>query len=792
MCNYRCSVCFSHLVTAGHDIGQTWFILISMNAHINSPDGKTQGKLRIYFAAVNGVGKTYAMLNAARQQLATGRKLLIHLSASQPADVLALLAELQSNAEPGLLHVSSGEFELAAALGMQPGLLLIDELAHANAIRGRGENSARWQDVNDMLMAGVDVYTTANLQDLEGLHSAVSAITGVAVTQTLPDSVFDNADEVILLDIPVDELIARFQNGQLRRSGDEMAEPLYRKGHLLALRNLAIRRNADRIKGEGQVTRVQARKRGNTDKTARQKVEYFMPVARAMARQPYWRAAGISSLAVLVVWPWQAYIEPANMALILLFFVIAVAMRLGRGPALLSSVLMALCFDYFFVEPRYSFWISDGQYVLTMLLVLIVGAMAAKLIADVNTQTRVAEYRAVRASAINEFARALSAALQTEQIAEICRNFIEDAFHARTSLLLPDDQGHLQYPAMFGPDYDNALNMSALDMLQAQTVFDQAAPADIGISEGHAASGNSLLYLPLIAPMRTRGVLIVQTDDSSWTRIAEQRKYLDTFATLVAIALERVHYVEVAQDALVSMESERLRNSLLSALSHDLRTPLTSLVGLSETLSLTRPALSAQQHELAVALRDEAMRMNKLVNNLLDMARIESGQVRLNLQWQAISELIGSAVRACQFSLNRHQLEVCIDDAIPLVRYDALLLERVLCNLLENAGKYTPPGSLITITADSRDALLLVSVSDNGPGLPVGKEEAIFEKFARGERESSQPGMGLGLSICRAVIEAHGGKILARQASEGGACFEFQLPLGSPQDMDALDEMEVE
>lgn len=761
-----------------------------MNANTHPATPEAQGKLRIYFGAVNGVGKTYAMLNAARQQLTLGRKVLIHLAASQPADVITLQAELQSLAAPDSMLLCHGEFDLAAALDFKPELLLIDELAHSNVAGDSHvmQNATRWQDVRDMLAAGTDVYTTVNVQDLEGLHGAVIAITKVAqtLTQTIPDSVFDNADEVILLDVPVDELIARFEHGKLRRTGVDVTGPLYRKGHLMALRNLAIRRNADRIKGEGQVSKPEpvARKRQGVSR-----VEYFMPAARTLTRQPYLRAAAISLLTVLVVWPWQSYIEPANTALILLFFVMAVAMRMGRGPAVLASVLMTLCFDFFFVEPRFSFWINDWQYALTMGLILLLGGMAAKLISDVSAQSRVAEYRALRASAINDFARALSAALQTEQISDICRNFIEDAFQARASLLLPDADGRLQYPAEFGPEYGNALNMSALDMQLAQNAFDHAELTGPGTDHEAAAS---ILYLPLVAPMRTRGVLVVQASDGKWMQITEQRKHLDTFATLVAIALERVHYVEVAQDALVTMESERLRNSLLSALSHDLRTPLTSLVGLSETLTLTKPDLSSQQHELALALRDEALRMNRLVNNLLDMARMESGQVRLNLQWQAIQEVVGSAVRACKFSLSRHQLQVCMGNAIPLVQYDALLLERVLCNLLENAGKYTPPGSMITIAAGCSDDMLVVSISDNGPGLPAGKEEAIFEKFTRGERESAQPGMGLGLSICRAVIAAHGGKIRARPASQGGACFEFRLPLGDLQDIGALDEMEME
>jgi two-component system sensor histidine kinase KdpD len=250
--------------------------------------------------------------------------------------------------------------------------------------------------------------------------------------------------------------------------------------------------------------------------------------------------------------------------------------------------------------------------------------------------------------------------------------------------------------------------------------------------------------------------------------------------------LERVHYIEVAQNALVNMESERLRNSLLAALSHDLRTPLTSLVGLSESLAGSRPALGAAQLDLAGALHDEALRMSALVSNLLDMARIQSGEVKFNLQWQPLEEVVGSALRASASQLKQHGVSTRLPAELPLLRYDAVLIERVLCNLLENAAKYTPPGSRIEIAAALHGQSMQVMVCDDGPGLPHGREEAIFEKFTRGERESAKPGVGLGLAICRAIIEAHGGAIkgLAPTASPlGGAAFVFTLPLGMPPAM---------
>ena len=244
-----------------------------------------------------------------------------------------------------------------------------------------------------------------------------------------------------------------------------------------------------------------------------------------------------------------------------------------------------------------------------------------------------------------------------------------------------------------------------------------------------------------------------------------------------------MHYVEVAQAALVNMASERLRNSLLAALSHDLRTPLTALVGLSESL-LRGEALPEAPRALAQSLHDEAVRMGTLVANLLDMARIESGEVRFNLEWQALEEVVGSALRACGAVLRNHSVAVRLPSDLPLVKFDAVLIERVLCNLAENAAKYTPGGSRIEIAASRRGAWIDVMVYDDGPGLRPGSEEAIFEKFTRGERESALPGVGLGLAICRAIVEAHGGTIRACDSPLGGAGFVFSLPAGTPPAFD--------
>ncbi|MYM72311.1 DUF4118 domain-containing protein, partial [Duganella sp. FT134W] len=515
----------------------------------------------------------------------------------------------------------------------------------------------------------------------------------------------------------------------------------------------------------------------------------------------YGVAAAASVTTALLTTPLLAWLDLANIAMLFLLVVVLVAVRFGRGPSVLATCVSVACFDFFFVPPRFTMAVSDFQYLITFVVMLAVGLITGHLTADLRFQARVAAQRERRARALYEFARELSGALQTDQIYDTTRRVIQQAFRARATLLLPDDAGRLQLPPPelanpaaeasvdgavvgtgpgTGPGGQHGVHLAALDTGIAQWAYDRAEPAGLGTD---TLPASRIFYLPLVAPMRTRGVLAIEPQQRRWMLIPEQRQQLDTFAALAAIALERVHYIEVAQGALVSMETERLRNSLLAALSHDLRTPLTSLVGLSEALTGSRPALSDAQQDTARALHDEALRMSTMVANLLDMARIQSGEVQFNLQWQPLEEVVGSALRAAGSALKGHQLSTKLAPGLPLLRYDAVLIERVLVNLLENAAKYTPPGAHIEIAAALHGAWLNVTVHDDGPGLPAGREEALFEKFTRGERESAKPGVGLGLAICRAIVEAHGGTIRAGRGPLGGAAFTFTLPLGTPPAM---------
>jgi two-component system sensor histidine kinase KdpD len=874
----------------------------------------TRGKLRIYFGASAGVGKTFGMLLAARMLHAEGQQPLVGVVETHGrSETEALLEGLDVLPRKTVDYRGKAikEFDLDAALERHPPLILMDELAHSNAFGSR--HPKRWQDVEELLDAGIDVFTTVNVQHLESLNDVVGGITGIRVGETVPDTVFDSADEVVLVDIPADELLARLKSGKVyqEQQAERASKNFFRKGNLIALRELALRRTADRIEDDVRAYRVEQSidtiwKTGaallacvgprldcehvvrSTARLAsqlgtswhaiyvetpalqrlpaaqREQILNTLKLAQdlgamtavlsasdiAKASVDYARSHNLSKIAVgrgHPTWPWRtphikeiaryapdidiiqiglaanesapakrtsddmekgaadararrrlrsygaaaaasvatallatpllAYLDLANIAMLFLLVVVLVAVRFGRGPSVLATCVSVACFDFFFVPPRFTFAISDFQYLVTFGVMLAVGLITGNLTANLRFQARVASHREARAQALYEFARDLSSALQTEQIFETTRAVIQRAFNAGAVLLLPDEEGRLHVPPLNLADAGAAPRLSVLDTGIAQWAFDHAECAGLGTD---TLPASRVFYLPLVAPMRTRGILAIEPEQRRWLLIPEQRQQLETFAALAAIALERVHYIEVAQNALVSMESERLRNSLLAALSHDLRTPLTSLVGLSESLAISRPELAADQLDLAHALHDEALRMSALVTNLLDMARIQSGEVKFNLQWQALEEVVGSALRASGAVLKRHVVGTELASGLPLVRVDAVLLERVLCNLLENAAKYTPAGSKIVIAARQRGDWLDVTVYDNGPGLPPGREEAIFEKFTRGERESAKPGIGLGLAICRAIVEAHGGTIKACASPAGGAAFVFSLPLDTP------------
>jgi two-component system sensor histidine kinase KdpD len=868
-----------------------------------------RGSLKIFFGASAGVGKTYAMLAAARAAREQGTPVTIGVVETHGRpDTEALARDLPRLPLKAMPYRGQqlSEFDIDAALAFgaqhESALVLLDELAHSNVAGSR--HPKRWQDAEELLAAGIDVWSTMNVQHLESLNDIVSGITGIRVWETVPDRFFDEADEVVVVDLPPDELLERLKAGKvyLPRADDNRAERaaanFFRKGNLLALRELALRRTADRVDDQ-----MRAWRRGGADRpvwpnreallvgvgpgahgdkvvrsTARMAAQLEVPwhavhvekparpmtesaqrtlqlaeslgattatlsatdpatalvryarehnlarlvLGRRARRWPRqrsvadriadraqdldlvqvglpaateaagaarhtgeriersWRgylwATAVCGITALLATPLTDVIELSNIVMLFLLAVVGVALVHGRGPAVLAAFLGVALFDFFFVPPRFNFAVSDVEYVITFGVMLVVALVVGQLTAGLKLQAEAATQREHRVRSLYDMSRDLSAALLNTQVAEIGARFLTGEFGARSTLMVADDFNRLQ--AIEG-------GSAPVDTAVAQWAYDQGEEAGRGTD---TLPASTCLVLPLKAPMRVRGVLVIEPSGPRPWGI-EQRRLLQTCASLLAISLERIHYIEVAQSSTVQIESERLRNSLLSAISHDLRTPLASLVGLAEALELTPPALSEAQREVAGAMRQSAQRMNALVNNLLDMARLQAGAVQLNRAWQPLEEVVGSAISACGRSLAGRPISVDLPDDLPWLHLDTVLMERVLVNLLENAVKYTPAGSAIGISARARDDKVAIQIDDHGPGLPKGREERVFEKFERGQRESATPGVGLGLAICRAIVEAHGGTIEGHNRVQGdaggavsGARFVITLPRGNPPD----------
>lgn len=893
-----------------------------------------RGKLKIFFGGCAGVGKTFAMLAGAQQLHKQGIDVLVGVIETHGRlDTEALLQDLPLLPRKTIQYRGRtlSEFDLDTALTRKPALILMDELAHSNVEGSR--HPKRWQDVEELLAAGVDVYSTLNVQHLESLNDVVGQITGVRVAETLPDKVFDLADEVTLVDLSPEELLRRLQDGKvyIPQQAEQAKKNFFRKGNLIALREMALRRTADRVDaqmreyradqsiqpiwqaherilvgigskaGAEQLVRAAARLAASlkadwlavfvetpelqklTD-VARDAILKTMRLAQDLGAETatlsgteisqvllgYARSRNVSKLVVgkpsrslifrllkpsvtdllardatdidihIVVrqeqekteikpnagirnafglnqvqesktkkrgyiWAITAIIvasilsslllpsfELPNLIMLYLLAVVVISAKFGRGPGVFASILSVSVFDFFFVPPRFSFSIADTQYLLTFAIMFFVSLVISNLTSGLRYQAVIANYRERRSRALYDLGKQLASALTSSHIVEISTQHLAGIFQSKIAIVLPgsDDKLHEQPDNLANHQTQESLvEPVKVDAGIAQWVYDHQEEAGLGTN---TLPASAQLYLPLKAPMRTRGVLAVEPTRLSQIFLPEQRQLLDTFAAQIGLALERVHYVEVARDALISMESERLRNSLLSAVSHDLRTPLTSILGISSILKAqaesTNSSCDKNQKSMINALHEQTFRMQLLVTNLLDMARLQSGKVQMNSQWQMLEEVVGTALHAMAPPLVKHQVRVNIPADLPLLKFDAMMIERVICNLLDNACKYTSENSMIVIAAKNHGTDVWVSVADNGPGLPHGSDLQVFDKFTRGEKESSKPGVGLGLSICQAIIQAHGGNIWIEENMPHGAIFLFSLPIGKQPAMPELEE----
>jgi two-component system sensor histidine kinase KdpD len=878
---------------------------------------QARGRLKVFFGAAPGVGKTYAMLEAGRKQAKEGMDVWVgYVEPHSRPETQALVLGLDVLPRLELHHrgIRLLEFDLNAALTQHPQLILVDELAHTNA---PGLTYAkRWQDVMRLLDAGIDVYATLNVQHLESLNDVVAQITGVAVRETVPDSVFDEADEVELVDLAPDDLLERLREGKVyvAREAERAMANFFAKGNLIALRELALRRTAERVGAQMDVYRTEhavvptwpARERilvcvgpspfaprlvratcrmaaslkapwvavhvetpadarmsdadrerlaeatrlaeqlgGDTatvsgHDVADEMIHYarshnVTKIVVGKPKHPRWRelfrrplvydltrkcgdidvyvisgdpqpgaAAGALSApprrsrldylwALLVVGICTAlgvvlsrYLAPTNLAMIYLAGVVAVALRFGRGPSILASIVGVAAFDLFFVPPQGTFAVADTQYVLTFTVLLLTGLVISTLVARVGFQAESARARERRTAAFYALSRELAGTQGRDQIARIALRHVRAASDVRAAVLLP---GENQCLVPLGADV-GGFQPSSHDEAVARWVFEHGQMAGRGTSTLPGAEG---VYLPLAASLGTVGVLGVVPAEPQRVMDPEHLHLLQTFAGLIALAVERANLAAEAERIRVEMETERLRSSLLSTVSHDLRTPLSVITGASSTLLDSGQTLDPTvRRELAESILEESERLARLVGNLLDMTRLQAGALEARRQWQPVEEVIGAALGRLSRPLEDRQVATHVAPDLPFIPLDDLLIQQVLVNLLENAIRHTPPGSPIDVTAMADAESVVVEVADRGPGLPQGDTDRLFAKFFRAGDTAGRPGTGLGLAICRGIVELHGGTIQASNRPGGGAVFRFSLPRGGNPPAPPLEEPQPE
>jgi two-component system sensor histidine kinase KdpD len=740
-----------------------------------------------------------------------------------------------------------------------------------------------------------------NVQHVESLNDVVAKITGVIVRETVPDSIFEHTDEVELIDLPPDDLLHRLRDGKIYipDQAREAVEHFFRKGNLIALRELALRVTAQHVDAEmrhymrdhaihrtwpvrerllvcigpspSSIRLVRAAKRmaeglgaewivayvetpaqTRLTQDARDRVAQTMRLAEqlgaethsltgarmsdeilAFARarnvskivvgkpeRPRWKRIAMGSIVDTLVEgsgeidvyvisgdrddsrpvpprPWQRQTEwapygaaaaavaistaiawamfPAfaisNLIMVYLLGVIIVATRYGRGPSLVASLLSVAAFDFFFVPPYFTFAVSDTQYLVTFAVMLMVALVISSLAVRIRAQAESARERERRMAALYAMSRELAGTRGARELREVAVRHIAEVFRTQVVVLLPQPDGRLT-PA---PGDAAQFPMDASELAVGQWVHEHGQVAGQSTDTLPGASG---LYLPLTGSRGTVGVLGLRPRDPRPLQAPEQLHQLEAFASQTALAIERARLAEDAERAHVRAETERLRNLLLSSVSHDLRTPLASITGAASTLLENDERLDAgTRRDLLETLHEEADRLNRLVQNLLEMTRLESGAMQLHTEWHSVEELVGAALGRFGKALARRPVTTRVPPELPLVPMDDVLIEQVLINLLDNALKYTPAESPIEVSAEDGGGAVLIEVADRGPGLPPGEERRIFEKFHRTEAAPTVRGAGLGLAICRGIVQAHGGRIWAENRPGGGVTVRFTLPV---------------
>jgi two-component system sensor histidine kinase KdpD len=859
-----------------------------------------RGKLRIFFGYAAGVGKTYSMLAAAQTERAAGADIVVgYVEPHGRPETEGLLKGLECLPALSVTYRGAAlhEFDLDAALARKPTIVLVDELAHTNAIGVR--HPKRWQDVEELLAAGINVWTTLNVQHIESLNDVIAHITGVAVKETLPDTVLEQAAEIELIDITPDKLMKRLAAGKvyIPAQAERALKNFFQKSNLVALRELSLRQAASRVQRDVEVARqdrsavapwltserllvcvgpspnnariIRATKRlasslgaewlavavdtgvdGRHSAVVKELTtqnlrlaeqlgaetqtlvggnvaEVLLEFARSRnvskivagkTAQPRWRqwfvdtvvdqllnksgdidvyiVSGEGDQQVPIRYPaspaasrWTDYLKAAlavgicgllgygaraagladaNIVMIFLAGVAFVAAQMGRGPSVAAAIGSVLVFDYFFVPPRLTFAVSDTQYIITFAVMLGIGLLISELTSRLQAQLRASQQQEKRTAQLFRMTRQLSELAGSDFLVRTAGRQLEEIFDGEVVLFLREPSGELSL--RFGER--SAVIELPVNEVVAKWVATNGKTAG---ARTDTLPNATALFVPLAGSQQIVGALGVAPKDPNRLLDPEQVRLLETCGSLIALSIERDQSVLDAHEAQLQVQAEQLRNSLLNSVSHDLRTPLATIAG---TASSLLEQASIDDRESLQTVVEESRRLARLVENLLDMARLDSGSIVLNRQWHVLEEIVGVALNTMKRELKDRDIRITIPADFPLLKIDGFLIEQLLVNLLENASRYTPPGSELEITAVAKDRRAEIHVADSGPGLPPGSEEKVFDKFFRGSTVApdGRRGVGLGLAICQAIVQAHGGTITAANRPAGGAEFIVSFP----------------
>jgi len=887
----------------------------SPDALLESAARESRGRLKVFLGAAPGVGKTYEMLMAGRARRADGADVVVGVvethgrpETQSLLDGFEIVPRLKLGYKGRLLD----EMDLDAVIARRPELVLVDELAHSNVDGSR--HPKRYLDVEELLSRGIDVYTTLNIQHVESLNDVVARITRIRVRETVPDSIIDRADDIEIIDLTPDDLIKRLHEGKvyLPKTATRATQNYFSPGNLTALRELALRRTAQRVDDQlvshmqahaiagpweagdrvlvcvdeqprsaalvryarRQADRLRAPWAAINVETARSvalteadkdrladhlrlaqqlggeavtipgqdvardilryakannfthivcgtphkarwreifggSVSYDLirragdisihvisgagptpastrgvrtaPPARTFRVEPYLVStlylAGALALGVVL----DRFLDVRNLGLVLLMAVLASAITSGLWPALYACLASAFAFNFFFLEPRYTLTIHDPESVVALVIFLIVAVTASNLAARLHRQAAAARQRARMTEDLYQFSRKLAGTGALDDVLWATAYQIAAMLRVRVVILMPE-RNTLTVKAGYPPD-DMLVDA---DIAAAGWAWEHKQAAGRGAD---TLPGAKRFYMPLRTGRTAIGVIGLDNDKPGPLLTPEEQRLFDALADQAAVAIERTLLVADVEQARIAAEADRLRTALLSSISHDLRTPLAGILGAAGTLNDYASSLpDADRTELVSTIIEESERLHRFIGNLLDMTRLESGATQPNASLHFPGDIIGSALRRAGRLLARHKLDVALPADLPMLKVDAVLLEQVVFNLLDNAAKYAPATSTIAVQGWRDGGHVLLRLVDEGPGIPPDDLERVFDSFYRVQKTDHVPaGTGLGLSICRGFVEAMGGTITAtNRPDRSGAVFTIRLPI--PPQADSLEE----